>query len=259
MMGALPTILIFIFGVIIGSFLNVCIYRLPRNLSIVRPPSSCPTCGEPIHAYDNIPVLSYLLLKGRCRDCGGAISIRYLAIEFMTGVFFVMLLWLFGLSIELPVYMLFVSLLIVISFIDLEFTIIPDILSLGGLIAGLAVSFFRPNLGIIDSVLGVLLGGGVLWAIAFFYELIRKREGMGGGDIKLLGMIGAFCGIQGVIFTLIAGSFVGALVGIPLTFKKQEGMTYALPFGPFLSFGAFVYIIAGDPLVRALNGFLGGG
>jgi leader peptidase (prepilin peptidase)/N-methyltransferase len=177
----------------------------------------------------------------------------------MTGVFFVMLLWLFGLSIELPVYMLFVSLLIVISFIDLEFTIIPDILSIGGLIAGLAISFFRPNLGIIDSVLGVLLGGGVLWAIAFFYELIRKREGMGGGDIKLLGMIGAFCGIQGVIFTLIAGSFVGALVGIPLTFKKQEGMTYALPFGPCLSFGAIVYIIAGDPLVRALNGFLGGG
>jgi leader peptidase (prepilin peptidase)/N-methyltransferase len=259
MTGALPTILIFIFGIIIGSFLNVCIYRLPRNLSIVRPPSSCPTCGEPIHGYDNIPILSYLLLKGRCRDCGGAISIRYLAIEFMTGVFFVMLLWLFGLSIELPVYMLFVSLLIVISFIDLEFTIIPDILSIGGLIAGLAISFFRPNLGIIDSVLGVLLGGGVLWAIAFFYELIRKREGMGGGDIKLLGMIGAFCGIQGVIFTLIAGSFVGALVGIPLTFKKQEGMTYALPFGPFLSFGAFVYIIAGDPLVRALNGFLGGG
>lgn len=259
MMGALPTILTFIFGIIIGSFLNVCIYRLPRSLSIVRPPSSCPTCGEPIHAYDNIPILSYLLLKGRCRDCGGAISIRYLAIEFMTGVFFVMLLWLFGFSIELPVYLLFVSLLIVISFIDLEFTIIPDILSLGGLIAGLAISFFRPNLGIIDSILGVLLGGGVLWAIAFFYELIRKREGMGGGDIKLLGMIGAFCGIQGVVFTLIAGSFVGALVGIPLTFKKQEGMTYALPFGPFLSFGAFVYIIAGDPLVRALNGFLGGG
>jgi len=257
--GVLPTILVFIFGVIIGSFLNVCIYRLPRNLSIVRPPSSCPSCGEPIHGYDNIPILSYLLLKGRCRDCGGAISIRYLAIEFMTGVFFVMLLWLFGLSIELAIYMLFVSLLIVISFIDLEFTIIPDILSVGGLVAGLAISFFRPDFGIIDAILGVLLGGGVLWAIAFFYELLRKREGMGGGDIKLLGMIGAFCGIQGVIFTLIAGSFMGALVGIPLTFKKQEGMTYALPFGPFLSFGAFVYIIAGDPLVRALNGFLGGG
>ncbi|HAR96546.1 MAG TPA: prepilin peptidase [Deltaproteobacteria bacterium] len=259
MTGVLPTILVFIFGVIIGSFLNVCIYRLPRNLSIVRPPSSCPSCGEPIHGYDNIPILSYLLLKGRCRDCGGAISIRYLAIEFMTGVFFVMLLWLFGLSIELAIYMLFVSLLIVISFIDLEFTIIPDILSVGGLVAGLAISFFRPDFGIIDAILGVLLGGGVLWAIAFFYELLRKREGMGGGDIKLLGMIGAFCGIQGVIFTLIAGSFMGALVGIPLTFKKQEGMTYALPFGPFLSFGAFVYIIAGDPLVRALNGFLGGG
>lgn len=170
-----------------------------------------------------------------------------------------MLLWLVGLSIELPVYMLFVSLLIVISFIDLEFTIIPDVLSVGGLLAGLALSFFRPGFGIIDALLGVLLGGGVLWAIAFFYELIRRREGMGGGDIKLLAMIGAFCGIQGVVFCLIAGSFLGALVGIPLTFKKQEGMKYALPFGPFLSFGAFVYIIAGDPLFRALDGFLGGG
>jgi leader peptidase (prepilin peptidase) / N-methyltransferase len=258
-METLPSVLVFTFGLIIGSFLNVCIYRLPRNLSIVRPPSSCPACGEPIHSYDNIPILSYLFLKGRCRDCGAAISIRYLTIEFMTGVFFVMLLWMFGFTIDLPVYLLFVSLLITISFIDLEFTIIPDVLSLGGLVVGLALSFFRPTLGILDSVLGVLLGGGVLWAIAFFYELVRKQEGMGGGDIKLLAMIGAFCGIQGVIFSLIAGSFVGALVGIPLTFKKQEGMKYALPFGPFLSFGAFVYIIAGDPLVRALNGFLGGG
>lgn len=258
-MGAIPSILVFLFGLIIGSFLNACIYRLPRNLSIVRPPSSCPHCRKPIHAYDNIPIISYLLLKGRCRDCGGAISLRYLLIEFMTGVFFVMLLWLFGLTIELPVYMLFVALLITISFIDLEFTIIPDVLSIGGLLVGVTLSFFRPTQSIVDSILGVLLGGGVLWAIAFFYELLRKREGMGGGDIKLLAMIGAFCGVQGVVFTLIAGSFVGALVGIPLTFKKQEGMTYALPFGPFLSFGAFVYIIAGVPLLGALDGFLGGG
>jgi leader peptidase (prepilin peptidase) / N-methyltransferase len=258
-MDPIHSILIFVFGLIIGSFLNVCIYRLPRNQSVVHPPSSCPDCGSPIHAYDNIPILGYILLKGRCRDCGGSISIRYLLIEFMTGIFFVMLLWLFGLSMELPVYMLFVALLITISFIDLEFTIIPDVLSLGGLLAGVAFSLFRPTLGIVDSLLGVILGGGVLWVIAFFYELFRKREGMGGGDIKLLAMIGAFCGVQGVIFTLVSGSLVGALVGIPLTFKKQEGMAYALPFGPFLSFGAFVYIIAGDPLLRALDGFLGGG
>ncbi len=243
-------VLCFIFGAIVGSFLNVCIYRIPRDASIVRPGSRCPACATAILYYDNIPLISYVLLRGRCRKCGRPIPIRYPLVEVITAVLFVVFYRVLGLSLELPVSLVFASLLIVISFIDLDHLIIPDILSLGGLLLGVLLSFLRSSFTYTDSLGGVLVGAGLLFAIAKSYELIRKREGMGGGDIKLLGMIGAFCGIKGVIFSLVSGSLLGTLVGLPLMLIKGEGMKYALPFGPFLSLGALLYAIAGNELIR---------
>ena len=250
--SSLPVVdvLFFVLGAIIGSFLNVCIYRIPRDASIVRPGSRCPACAAPILFYDNIPLISYMVLRGRCRKCGRTIPIRYPLVELITAALFVVFYKALGLSLELPVSLVFVSLLIVISFIDLDHLIIPDILSLGGLLLGVVFSFFRSSFAYTDSLGGVLVGAGLLFAIAKLYELIRKREGMGGGDIKLLGMIGAFCGIKGVIFSLVSGSLLGTLAGLPLMLIKGEGMKYALPFGPFLSLGALLYAIAGNELIR---------
>ena len=260
-------ILSFILGAIIGSFLNVCIFRIPREKSIVRPGSSCPGCSSPIRFYDNIPLMSYLVLRGKCRKCGEPISIRYPAVELLTALLFAGLVALFGLSLDAAAALILACLLIVISFIDLEFQIIPDIFSLGGLLLGMILSFVRtpPFFGqeilvpfgslpaILQSLLGVLLGGGILYAIARLYEVVRKAEGMGGGDIKLLAMIGAFCGITGVVFSLVAGSIVGALVGLPLMLIKGKDTKYAVPFGPFLSLGALLYVFAGDTLINAIN------
>jgi leader peptidase (prepilin peptidase)/N-methyltransferase len=250
--SSLPVVdvLFFVLGAIIGSFLNVCIYRIPRDASIVRPGSRCPACAAPILFYDNIPLISYMVLRGRCRKCGRTIPIRYPLVELITAALFVVLYKVLGLSLELPVSLVFASLLIVISFVDLDHLIIPDILSVGGLLLGVVFSFFRSSFAYTDSLGGVLVGAGLLFAIAKSYELIRKREGMGGGDIKLLGMIGAFCGIKGVIFSLVSGSLLGTLAGLPLMLIKGEGMKYALPFGPFLSLGALLYAIAGNDLIR---------
>jgi leader peptidase (prepilin peptidase) / N-methyltransferase len=244
-----PSVFAFIFGAIVGSFLNVCICRVPQGKSIVRPGSHCPACNHSISFYDNIPFFSYLLLKGRCRHCGTAISPRYLVVELLTALLFLALYRTFGLTSELGVYMAFVALLIVISFIDLDLQIIPDVLSLGGLLLGLALSFVRTPFSYKQGFLGVLLGGGILFLIAAGYQFFAKREGMGGGDIKLLAMIGAFCGIQGVIFTLVVGSFAGALVGIPLMLAKEKDTKYAVPFGPFLSLGAIVYVLIGEAIL----------
>jgi leader peptidase (prepilin peptidase) / N-methyltransferase len=250
-MNTLMDLLFFVLGAIIGSFLNVCIYRLPREKSIITPGSSCPHCGKSISFYHNVPLVSYLILKGKCRHCGGQISPRYFAVELLTALLFVALFRVLGLTFDLAVFLMFVSGLIAISFIDLEFRIIPDTLSLGGVLLGIALAFFRPTFDYKDALLGVLAGGGVLWAIAFVYELVRKQEGMGGGDIKLLAMIGAFCGIKGVLFSLISGSLLGSMVGIPLMLVKRADAKYALPFGPFLSFGALLYVLTGDRIIYA--------
>jgi len=281
----------FVLGAIIGSFLNVCIHRMPREESIVRPGSRCPACGAAIRFYDNIPLVSYLILRGRCRRCGRGISIRYAAIELLTAVLFAALfrrisslpaITSFGPSMELATALIFACVLIVISFIDLEFQIIPDVLSLGGLLLAILLSFVRtmPFFGqddalfraastffglstsfgfpfnFVHSLAGVLLGGGILYAIAKLYEIVRKTEGMGGGDIKLLAMIGAFCGFTGVVFSLVAGSIIGVMVGIPLMLVKGKDTKYAIPFGPFLSLGAIVYVMAGDGLIRGLSALI---
>lgn len=256
-MGILLHIFFFLLGSAIGSFLNVCIYRIPREKSIVKPPSACPGCEKPIRPYDNIPILSYILLKGKCRNCGTKISIRYPLVELLTGILFLLLYQKFGLTFELIVFIIFSALLIVISFIDLDFQIIPDILSIGGVVLGFILAiirpFFRyldPRFGIRDSLYGIALGGGLLFAIAWLYQFFTKREGMGGGDIKLLGMIGAFCGWKGVVFSLVSGSVLGTVVGIPLMILKGKDSKYAIPFGPFLSLGAIIYIFRGDNLIH---------
>lgn len=250
------SIIVFIFGAIVGSFLNVCIYRLPREKSIVSPRSFCPFCEKPIKYYDNIPIVSYIILRGRCRNCGTKISVKYPIVELITALLFLLLYKTNGLTIEFGVLLLFVSLLIVISFIDLEFQIIPDVLSIGGMLAGLLLSFLRHNFGFLDALFGVLLGGGILFVIAYGYQLLRKIEGMGGGDIKLIGMIGAFCGIKGVIFTIMAGSLLGTVIGLPLMLIKKKDIKYAIPFGPFLSLGGLLFVFTGDKIIYEFNNFL---
>jgi len=243
-----------IFGSFIGSFLNVCIYRLPRNKSIFLPNSFCPSCEKPIKFYDNIPIISYLLLKGKCRQCGAHISLRYPLVEMATAFLFYVFYKKYGLSFEFLVHIIFVSLLIAISFIDLDFKIIPDVLSIGGLIAGLVLGFFRrPIFFYQDSLYGILTGGGILFAIFLVYRFFTKRDGIGTGDIKLLGMIGAFCGTKGVIFSLISGSFLGTLVGIPLMLIKGKDTKYEIPFGPFLSLSTLIFLFYGE---RFIYGFL---
>jgi leader peptidase (prepilin peptidase)/N-methyltransferase len=233
----------------IGSFLNVCIYRIPNGSSIVRPPSSCPVCNASIKWFDNIPVVSYILLRGRCRGCKTRISIRYPIVEMLTGLFAVITWMEFGLSLSALIYFFFITILLVITFIDIDHRIIPDIISLPCIPLGFALSFVLPSITWIDSLLGIALGGGSLLAIAWGYQLFRGKEGMGGGDIKLLAMIGAFLGWKGVLFTIMASSFTGTAVGIIMMIRAGGGMKMALPFGPFLAIGAILYLFVGPQTI----------
>jgi len=239
----------FFLGAVIGSFLNVCIVRIPQKKSIVSPPSHCPNCGSAIRPYDNIPILSYTFLRGRCRGCGVKIPFRYTFVEILTALLSVFLYLGFGPSITYLIYLLFVSSLVVITFIDLEYRIIPDVISLPGIVIGFLVSFIAPEIQWTNSILGILLGGGSLLLVAVVYEKITGSEGMGGGDVKLLAMIGAFLGWKGVLFTVMASSLFGTAIGGALMLLSGKGRKLAIPFGPFLSVGAFVYLIWGDLLI----------
>lgn len=240
----------FVLGTLVGSFLNVCIYRIPANKSIVSPPSSCPECNTSIRFYQNIPILSWLFLGGRCASCRVRISLRYPLIETLTGGLFVLTLWYFGFSWATPVYWLFVSALVVITFIDLDHQIIPDVISLPGIMVGFVCSFAIPWLPWLDSFFGILLGGGLLLTIAWGYQLLAKREGMGGGDIKLLAMIGAFLGWKAVFPIIFLASLAGTLVGVPLMLLQKSDGRLAIPFGPFLAMGAMVYLFWGPLLLN---------
>ncbi|MFQ5667202.1 MAG: prepilin peptidase [Candidatus Binatia bacterium] len=246
----IPLLFAFVLGAVVGSFLNVCIWRLPHGESIVSPPSHCPACGARIGNRDNIPLISYLLLRGRCRACGQHISPRYPAVEALMGVMVVLLFYHFGLSPVLAMYTAFVAALIVISFIDLDNQIIPDAISLPGIGVGVLASALGYGPSLLDSVLGVVLGGGILYAVAVGYEALTGREGMGGGDIKLLAMIGAFLGWTAVLVTLVLGSFTGAVVGITLIAVRGADRRVPIPFGPFLALGAVCALFFGDDLIR---------
>lgn len=239
----------FLVGAAIGSFLNVCIYRLPLQESIVFPASHCRSCSTPLPWYDNLPLLSYLFLRGHCRSCGASFSPRYFLVEFLTALLAVGLVWQFGLTIATVNYFILVAALIVITFIDLDHQLIPDVISLPGIVIGFLFSLISPTLTWRSSLTGVAVGGGILLAVAEGYRLLTGREGMGGGDVKLLAMIGAFLGWRAVPFTLFAASLVGSVVGIALMVRKQGNTQLALPFGPFLAFGALCYLFFGEQLI----------
>ncbi len=243
-------IFIFVFGLCIGSFLNVCIYRLPASESIAHPGSKCQKCGKFIAFYDNIPVLSFLWLKGRCRHCGVKIGLRYPTIEILAGILALAAFLKFGLHVEAIIYFTFIACLLVVTFIDLDHRIIPDIITLPGIPIFFAASFALPAITYKAALLGIIAGGGSLFLVAWVYSLITKKEGMGGGDIKLLAMMGALLGWQGVIFTIFVSSLVGTLSGLAVMLQSRKGMKLAVPFGPFLAIGGITYIFFGTRLIH---------
>ena len=257
MLTYLIEVSIFIFGLCIGSFLNVCIYRLPASKSIVHPRSMCSNCGTLIAAYDNIPVLSYLWLKGRCRHCQIKFSLRYPMVELLGGLFALGTFLKFGLTLEALIYYLFFAALLIVTFIDIDHRIIPNVITLPGIPICFAASFALPTIAYREALLGILIGGGSLFLVAWSYRLITKKEGMGGGDIKLLAMMGAMVGWQGVLFTIFVASLVGTLAGLAAMLQSRKGMKLAVPFGPFLSIGSITYIFFGTPLIDWYFNLLG--
>jgi leader peptidase (prepilin peptidase) / N-methyltransferase len=242
------TILVLL-GLAVGSFLNVCIHRIPRRKSLVRPGSRCPGCGYELRWFDNIPVISYLLLLGRCRKCRARISIRYPLVELATMALFVVHGMVFGWAPLLVPRLLFACMLVVLFAIDLEHQLLPNVITLPGIVVGLIASAVLPP-GFVDALIGTLIGGGVLWLIAEAYYRFSGHEGMGGGDIKMLAMIGAFLGWKLVIITLVLSSFAGSIIGLSVIVVKRRGLKYALPYGTFLALGALVASLFGDQIVN---------
>lgn len=247
----METLTVIIFGLIVGSFLNVCIYRIPRKLSIIKPFSFCPNCKNMIKPWHNVPVVSYLLLKGKCVYCGEKISFRYPLVEALNSSLYVLAYTVFGLNIALPFIFIFISSMIVISFIDLDFQIIPDVISLSLIVLGFILSLLPHDTTTLsqnfkDSLLGILIGGGSLLLIA-----IISKGGMGGGDIKLNAAVGAFLGWKSSLITIFIGSLVGSVVGI-IILKKTGNRK--IPFGPFLSTGALISLFFGKEILRIYLG-----
>jgi leader peptidase (prepilin peptidase)/N-methyltransferase len=240
---------LFSLGSTIGSFLNVCIVRIPEGMSIVLPPSHCPSCKKPIPFYCNIPLVSYIVLGGRCKFCKIPIPFRYFIVELLTPVLFLVLFFFFGLSFVFLVAFLFTAALIVVTFIDLKLQIIPDVISLPGIPICFLCSFIVPWTDPLQSLFGILAGGGVLYVFAQGYYFLTKKEGMGGGDIKLLAMIGAFLGWQGALVTLMLGACAGSIIGSIIMVLKGKDFKYAIPFGPFLAAGAFFAMLFGDAII----------
>ncbi len=244
-------LLAFGLGACIGSFLNVCIYRIPRGKSIVSPGSFCTSCGKSIPFYLNIPIISYIVLKGKCRFCNSKISLRYPFVETLTGFTAVAVTVKFGFSYVALFWFVFICSLIAISFVDFDFQIIPDVISIPGIIVFASSCFFLPEMTFWDTVKGIIVGGGSLYLVAFMYYIIRKQEGMGGGDIKLLAMIGAATGWKGVLFTVFTGSLFGTIAGIIiLVTTGANDVKVRIPFGPYLSSGAVIYIFCGGRIIN---------
>jgi len=235
-------------GLAVGSFLNVCIHRLPRGGSVATPPSQCPGCGYRLRWSDNIPVLSYVFLRGRCRKCQTPISIRYPIVEVVTMVLFVIHLYVFDWTMLMAVRLVFACAMIVLFAIDLEHHLLPNVITLPGIVAGLLASTVLPP-GIVDALIGALVGGGVLWLIGEAYYRYAGQEGMGGGDVKMLAMIGAFLGWKLVLVTLVLSSVAGSAIGLLVIAIRRGGLKYALPFGTFLALGALAASLAGDQIV----------
>ena len=240
--------LVTLMGLMIGSFMNVCIYRLPLGKSPVRPRSSCTTCGHVLAWYENIPIGSYLVLRGRCAGCGSKISMMYPIIEAITGaMFFGAYVW-YGPSLLLIARLIFGCMLIVLFVIDLQHQILPNVITLPGIVVGLLLSEIAGP-GWLASLIGAAAGGGTLWLIAEGYYRVRKEDGLGMGDVKMLAMIGAFLGWKLMLLTLLLASFSGTIVGVIILIARRQTLKYALPFGTFLAAGAVVAAAVGDRLV----------
>jgi len=247
-------VLLAVLGLAVGSFLNVCIHRLPIGESVVRPPSHCPSCNRRLAWFENVPVLSYVVLRGRCRTCRTRISPVYPLIELATAIVFVGTWLLVGPGPLLGPRLVFASAMIVLLMIDLRYRLLPNVITLPGIVAGFFLSFTAPP-GWRGSLVGIVAGGGVLLLIAKSYELLRKEEGLGMGDVKMLAMIGAFLGWQLMLVTLVLSSVAGSVVGILLIVSRRGGLKYALPFGTFLALGALAASAFGDRLLAWYLGF----
>ncbi len=264
-------VFVFAFGLIIGSFLNVCIVRIPGGKSIVLPPSACPMCGTAIRPYDNIPVVSYLLLRGKCRGCKTRISPMYPVVELLTGLLFFACYRAFGLSVETLKWCTFSAIMIVLVFTDLRERILPDVVNFVGFGLGLLFSIFTPPsdgtarwlarfvfpslhsmvlISLLDALLGAVVGGGLLWVVMEAYFRIRHREGMGVGDVKMMMMAGAFLGIKRTLLTIFAGSLLGSVLGIAFILARGKKSDYELPFGTFLAMAALLVMFFGTPVVH---------
>jgi leader peptidase (prepilin peptidase) / N-methyltransferase len=261
----------FLFGLAIGSFLNVCIVRIPEQKSIVLPASACPKCGAPIRPYENIPIASYLLLSGKCRNCKERISPMYPLVELLTGVLFLACYLAFGLTPEAVKWAAFSAIMIVLVFTDLRKRILPDVVNYTGLGIGLTISFFTPPtdgtakwianrifafpppapaLSFVDALLGAAVGGALLWLVAEAYFRLRHREGMGLGDVKMMLMAGAFLGAKRTLLTIFTGSVLGSVLGLVFIFTRRKQSDYELPFGSFLGMAALLVVFFGTPVVN---------
>lgn len=241
---------VFMFGAVFGSFLNVCIYRIPLEKSVITPGSCCGSCNRPIPWFDNIPIISWFLLRGRCRGCGRSYSIRYPLVEFLTALLILLLYLRFNLSIGFAIYSLLVMALIVVTFIDLDHQIIPDEISLPGIAIGFISSFFLPQPGWFSSLSGIILGWGSLALVFYSYLWLTGREGMGGGDAKLLAMLGGFLGWQAVPFIILVSSLAGSVIGLTVMAVQGKDRHLAIPFGPYLAAGGVIYIFYGRQLIN---------
>jgi leader peptidase (prepilin peptidase) / N-methyltransferase len=243
-----PEVFLLFLGLAVGSFLNVCIHRLPLKLSVIHPGSRCPSCGYELRWYDNLPILSYVLLRGRCRSCGKGISLQYPVIEVITAVVFLAHWYAFGPTALLAARLVFGCALIVLFMIDLEHQILPDVITLPGIVTGLVLSVALPP-GPLMSLLGLLLGGGLLWAIAELWYRLRHVEAMGFGDVKMLAMIGAWLGVKMVVMTFVLSSMMGGLVGVVLIASRRADMATKVPYGTMLAVAALIASLYGGPLL----------
>ncbi len=265
------SVFVFVFGLVIGSFLNVCIRRLPNGKSVVKPASACPNCGDPIKPYDNIPLVSYLLLRGKCRACRTPISPLYPLVELLTGLLFLACSRVFGLSPEMLKWSAFSALMVVLVFTDLRDRLLPDAVNFTGFGVALAFSLFTPSqdgtayslasrlfaypppepiLFFVDALLGAAVGAGVLWLISEGYFRLRDKEGMGLGDVKMMLMAGAFLGLKRAVLTLLAGSLLGSVLGLAFILARRKTAQYELPFGTFLGMAALLVVFFGTPVVN---------
>ena len=247
----------FVFGLLIGSFLNVVVYRLPRGVDILTRRSFCPQCKSGISWFHNLPLVSFLLLRGRCRDCRARIPWRYPLVELVSGLLLGFSIWRWGLTSSALVSTVFACAMLVLALIDIDFRILPNVITLPGIVIGVGFSLVDPRVSLADSLLGALLGGGVLYGLAWLYLKTRSREGMGMGDVKMMAMVGAFVGWRGAFVTLFVGSLLGSLVGLLMVLVRGKQWHYALPFGTFLALAAVITDAYGSELMAWYMGIFG--